>query len=71
MLKLYEVYSATDVDAEEGGHEKLACLDVTENNEEERAQILADLRTIYGTTCEYVDHDCGHDSGVGCRMKVV
>ncbi len=62
MLKLYEVFSQT---------EKLACLDVTENNKAERADIMANLKVLYGADCQYYEHDCGHAEHKPCTSKAI
>ena len=51
--------------------EQLAAVDVTDMLEQERCEILADLKVLYGADCKYRRHLCGHIEGVGCILENV
>ncbi len=68
MLKLIEVYSPA---AGDNAGELLASLDVTENMEPERLEVLAIARALYGDECGYYWHDCGHDEGKPCIQEKI
>ena len=62
MLILIEVSQiVNDPDGKEIDRLDLACLDLTDNTEAERQEVLANARIIYGTKCSYFWHSCGHD----------
>ncbi len=65
MIIFYEVTENTVVDGEPSTNE-LAAVDVTAMTEQERADILTDLKTIYGESCAYHQHNCQHDEGLSC-----
>ena len=51
--------------------EQLAAVDVTDMPEQERLEILADLKVLYGADCKYRKHFCGHLEGVACTVEVL
>ncbi len=63
MLKLIEVFGTPEGEI---GKPLLASLDVTQNTEGERQQVLTALRDLYGPDCKYFWHDCGHDDEKPC-----
>lgn len=65
MLKLLEVKTIPE---DISKAEMLARLDVTENTEAERQEILDNTRILY-PGCAYYWHDCGHDIGEHCSVR--
>jgi len=63
MLRLLDVFQES-----EEGQELIASLDVTENTQEERLEILFNVKILYPGAIFY-QHDCGHDDGKPCRIQ--
>lgn len=63
MLKLLDVFQES-----EEGQELIASLDVTENTQEERLEILSNVKILY-PEARFYQHDCGHDDGKPCRIQ--
>ena len=70
MIIYYEVHQQAEINGEPV-QEEMAAVDVTTMAANERAGILADLKTVYGGTCTYRRHDCGHDSGKLCTTEAI
>lgn len=68
MLILIDVFSPPA--GPDNARELIASLDVTENTEPERLDVLAKLQALYGE-CGYYWHNCGHDEGRACIKEVV
>ena len=68
------IYLEVSKEIEVGGFttaENLAAVDVTDMPEQERCEILADLKVLYGVDCKYRKHSCGHIEGKSCELEVL
>ena len=70
MIIFYEVVENIEVDGETIPNE-LAAVDVSGMGDAEKASVLADLKTLYGESCIYQRHSCGHNEGLPCTMEVI
>ncbi len=67
MLTLLEVRQPTGIP--DNPMTLAARLDLTENTEVERQEVLTNARILYGNNANYLWHFCGHDEGKQCRTS--